>query len=449
MNYINPVILALLVSLSLSAQNQSDTTKKKAKEKAKSGFNFGMLPVLAYDTDIGLKYGGLVNLYHYGDGTVYPDYKHSIYFEWSRTTKGSGINQLLYDSEYLIPNIRISAEASYFTEQTLDFYGFNGYKSLYHSGFEDDSEGNADYISRVYYRQDRKLLKLRADFQGNFPLKNTNWVAGLVHNNIELDTVDIEKLNKNKEEEDLLPPVEGGLFGEYIRWGLIPDDQKNGGTSNFIKLGIRYDTRDNEPNPMKGIWSEVLLIWAPSFLGNKDYAFSKLAITHRQYFTLIDPTLSLACRLGYQMKLGGEIPFYMLPFIFNAGRSLTRDGLGGAKTLRGVQRNRVVGNDMAYANFELRWKFLRAIVLNQNIYFALVAFTDMGMVTKEYEVNISNVPAGFMHYFPDTKESLHASYGAGLYFALNQNFVVAASYGVAAKKEDGESGFYLNLNFLY
>ena len=61
----------------------------------KTGWTFGALPAIAYDTDRGFKYGGLVNFFNYGNGSTYPDYLHSIYLEWSRTTKGSGINQLL------------------------------------------------------------------------------------------------------------------------------------------------------------------------------------------------------------------------------------------------------------------------------------------------------------------------------------------------------------------
>ncbi len=86
------------------AQNQPDTAKalKKA-DKIKKGWNIGGLPVLAYDSDIGFKYGAVINLFNYGDGSRYPKYDHSLYFEWSRTTKGSGTNQFTYDSEHLIP----------------------------------------------------------------------------------------------------------------------------------------------------------------------------------------------------------------------------------------------------------------------------------------------------------------------------------------------------------
>jgi hypothetical protein len=96
---------------------------------------FRRIAVLAFDTDLGFKYGGLTNLYYYGDGSIYPRYKHSLYFEWTRTTKGGGINQFIYDSEYLIPKIRVTAEASLLTEKTLDFYGFNGYEAYYNANF--------------------------------------------------------------------------------------------------------------------------------------------------------------------------------------------------------------------------------------------------------------------------------------------------------------------------
>ena len=94
--------LALLMAFAVcSAQN--DSIKQTVKqEKIKKGWNLGGLPVVAFDTDLGFEYGALVNLFNYGDGSTYPQYKHSIYAEVSRYTKGSGINRLFYDSKFLI-----------------------------------------------------------------------------------------------------------------------------------------------------------------------------------------------------------------------------------------------------------------------------------------------------------------------------------------------------------
>jgi hypothetical protein len=77
-------------------------TVNSQEELTKSGWNFGALPSVAFDTDMGFQYGALVNLYHYGDGSRYPAYDHSLYFEVSRFTNGSGINRFFYVSDRLI-----------------------------------------------------------------------------------------------------------------------------------------------------------------------------------------------------------------------------------------------------------------------------------------------------------------------------------------------------------
>ena len=213
-----------------------------------------------------------------------------MYFEWSRTTKGSGINQFTYDSEYLIPGIRVSAEASFLTEQSLDFYGFNGYESYYNADFED--EDSDDYMSRMFYNQERRLTRIKADFQGKITGPKFRWLAGIEYNHAKMATVDIDKLNKGKDDEDQLPDTTL-LYDNYVEWGVIPEDQADGGNTTLLKAGLVYDTRDIEANPMKGIWTELQFLMAPSFLGNGDFAYTRLALTHRQYFTLAPQVLHL------------------------------------------------------------------------------------------------------------------------------------------------------------
>ncbi len=433
---------AILLLLNLTAFTQEETN---AKEKIKTGWTFGAVPAVAYDTDVGFKYGGLVNFYDYGDGKTYPKYLHSIYIEWSRTTKGSGINQFTYDSEYLIPGIRVSAEASLLTEQALDFYGFNGYQSLYDSRFENDED--PIYISRMYYKLDRKLIRIKSDFQGKIIENKLRWLAGVAFNNNKMATVDIDKLNEGKK-DNLLPDI-ALLYDRYVDWGVIPQDQAKGGKTTLIKVGAIYDTRDNEPNPMKGIWTEMQFLLAPSFLGNGDYAYTRIALTHRQYFTLYPKILSFVYRISYQGKLSGNMPYYMLPFVYNTAPSLTRDGLGGSKTVRGILRNRVVGEDYIYGNLELRWKFLRTTLFNQNIYLALNGFLDGGIVTKDFEFDKSGVPADELNLLQADDESLHLGTGGGFRIALNENFIVALDYGLALKKDDGKKGIYIALNYLF
>jgi hypothetical protein len=436
----------LMLSPCLICQDSLGKSESGVREKIKKGWTLGAVPAVAYDSDIGFQYGGVVNFYYFGDGSTYPKYNHSLYLEWSRTTKGSGINQFVYDSEYLIPGIRITAEASLLTEKALDFYGFNGYESYYNRALEETDD--PAYITRMFYRLDRDLTKLRAEFQGKIISKKLRWLGGFAYYGNNIGSVDIDNLNKGKEEKDLLPDT-ATLYDKYVEWGIIPEDEKEGGRNGLLKLGLVYDTRDNEPNPMSGIWSELQFIIAPDFLSNKSMSFSRIVLTHRQYFTLIPQRLSFVYRLSYQGKISGEMPFYMLPFFFNSPPSSTRDGLGGAKTLRGILRNRVVGEDFILGNIELRWKFIRTIVLNQNIYFALNVFTDFGMITGKYDFDKSGIPLSEYYLFPDDKEKIHHSFGAGLRLALNENFIGALDFGLAADERDGDNGLYIGLSFLF
>lgn len=433
-------IVCILLAINGFAQQdaKTDTTNRRTtKEIVKTGLGFGGLPVVAYDSDIGFKYGALANFYIWGDGTIYPKYFHSFYVEWSQTTKGSGITQFIYDSEYLIPNTRLTFEVSNLTEKSLDFYGFNGYAAKYHPEYE--NEDSKDYISRLFYRHERDLLRIKSDFQGNIIGRKLRWLAGYVYYNVKVDSVDVDNLNKGRSDDALIPYSGGGLYGQYIDQEIINKDEKHGGQHHILKLGLIFDTRDNEPNPMDGIWSEAMFLTAPSFLGNKPYAFSKLILTHRQYFTIIEGDLNFAYRVSYQAKIAGDIPFYMLPFVFDT--RITYDGLGGAKTLRGVLRNRVVGESMLYGTTELRWKVFRFHFFKQNFYIALSGFLDFGMVTNQRTIQhplISN-----------ENDIPHFGYGTGFHVAMNQNFIVTANYGLAARKQDGTSGVYIGLNFLY
>jgi hypothetical protein len=425
---------------------QEDTTDTEVK----TGWTFGALPAIAYDTDRGFKYGGLVNFFNYGDGSTYPDYLQSIYLEWSRTTKGSGINQLLFDTERLTSQmpIRMTVDLSYFTEKSMDFYGFNGYESVYRPAFE--NEDADDYISRMFYRYERNLFHFSAIFQNEIANSNFKWLAGIENFTHRLEDFDFERYNEGNEDNRLEDTIT--LFELYQDWGLISEEEADGGMVNYLKAGMIYDTRDQRANPMKGMWSEVLLSAAPGFLWNNEHQYLKLSCIHRQYFTLIPKDLNLAIRLGYQGTILGKAPFYMQSYLMTSfTESVNVEGLGGKKSLRGIMRNRILGDDIAYSNIELRWKFWRFNLFNQNIYIALSGFWDNGMVVDPIALDKGKIPQSVNtnRYFSDEEKGIHSALGTGLHFALNNNFIVAVDYGQALDERDGTEGLYIGLNFLY
>jgi len=424
---------------------------KKGNEVIKKGWNLGALPAVTYDADLGIQYGAFGNLYDYGDGSRYPEYDHSFYLEVSRYTKGSAVYRFSYDSDQLIRGLRTSMDLSYLTDRTYDFYGFNGYDAVYNESWTDDDA--PDYKTRAFYKYDRKLFRWKIDLQGKLHGNNLRWIAGMNLLSFQIGPVDVDKLNKGKDDQDKLPYTDG-LYDQYVQWGIIPEEEADGGFIPAFKTGLVLDTRDNRPNPMKGVWSEAVILASPKMLGAGS-SFSRISLTHRQYFTLVPNDLSLAYRLDWQTALGGHVPFYYeSQVITSVMKGSSSEGLGGSKTLRGILRNRVVGDGIFFGNVELRWKFARFQWHNNNFYLGWNGFSDFGKVTRKIPVHAGafdeySLGSDPQNYFDPGSEKMHFSFGTGLRVAMNENFIVAFDYGIAADSRDGDSGLYMGLNYLF
>lgn len=408
----------------------------QAADKIKKGFGFGALPAVSYDSDLGFQYGALVNLYDYGDGTNYPKYNHSLYLELSTYTKGTTIARVRYDSEKLIPKIRTTFDVAYVPDQMSDFYGFNGYQSVYNPTL------SSTY--RNFYKNEKNTFRIKADFQGYFGNSKFGWVAGYAFYNFKMDTVNIDKLG--------LSAVPGGdLFQKYQNWGLISNAEAAGGSINYLKVGLKYDTRNQLACPEKGIFTEAVIQSAPKLI-NQDFPHTKMAIIHRQYFTLAKDLL-FAYRLDYQMTLGKDkVPYFAQPELITSYLiAASNQGLGGKSSIRGILRNRVIGDAVGFGNFEFRYKFFRFDWLKQNFYLGTNVFFDSGLVLKPIALDLSAVPSTDKAQYFNTYESgkFHSAAGIGLKIGWNENFVISADFGKAFNKQDGNTGFYIGLNYLF
>lgn len=424
------VLLSIILTLILTL-----TQVGFSQQKIKKGLGFGAIPAVSFDSDLGFQYGAVVNLYHYGDGSRFPKYDHSLYMEWSRFSKGTGINRIMYDSEKLIPKVRTTVDMTYMTDKMMDFYGFNGYQTSY-----DDSLSKSTHH---FYKNERNMFRVKADFQGSFGESKFGWVAGYTFYNFAIDTVNINKL-------DLQSATGGTLFQRYIKNGLISATEANGGSLNYLKLGLKYDSRDQRACPMKGIWTEAVIQTAPGFVN--EFAHTKFALIHRQYFTLAKD-ISLAYRIDYQTTLGNShVPFYAQPLLITSFLTAsTNQGLGGKNSLRGILRNRIVGDAVGFGNFEFRYKFVRFEWLKQNFYVGTNIFFDSGMIINPIEIPTSLTATEKSELYLNDYESgkLHSSAGIGLKIGWNENFIISADYGKAFNKQDGNSGMYIGLNYLF
>lgn len=444
------LLIALLV-LSVSAQ--------ETEKKTKTGWKFGgALPAVTYDSNLGFQYGALVEFFNYGDGSRFPDFNDHIYIEASRFTKGSGIYRIMFESNTLIPGVHLTSDLSYLPDKASHFYGFNGYESVFNKDWMDADMATPPYRTAMFYRYERDQFRFKNDFQGKLSGEHLKWSGGFAFQNFQTGSVNIDKINKGKDVQ--LPQVtdEPGLFERYQALDIISAEEAQGGWVNTLKAGLMYDSRDNRPNPMKGIWSEIGIEMAPGFMGN-DWAFSKMFITHRQYFTLIPEDLSLVYRLGYQATISGTTPFfYQSQVITSMLTGATSEGLGGSSTLRGILRNRVIGDAFFMGNVELRWKPVYFTFLKQDCYLGLNLFYDFGRVTKDItlpdnlESNFNSYYEGsenFDDFFRPGTEKFHQDAGISIMLAMNRNFVIAIDIGKAFNEQDGNIGFAIGLNYLF
>ena len=130
--------------------------------------------------------------------------------------------------------------------------------------------------------------------------------------------------------------------------------------------------------------------------------------------------------------VSGDAPFYELQFVQASFKQ--QEGLGGAKTLRGVLRNRYTGKGLFLWNAELRWQALDFGMLGKDFHAVLNGFVDSGRVWAE-EVRLSQALS-----------DLHRGIGGGLRLVMGENFTVAVDAATGA-----ETGMpiYIGLGYLY
>ncbi len=456
------LIPAIALCMSISAQEKTIT---------KTGYNFGPLPVVAYDADKGFQYGAILNVFNYGDGTNYPNYDSKTYIEFSAFTKGTKLIQLTYDNKSLIPGVRWSSAAFIQMEKAMDFYGFNGYGSYYNWSAVDDGKAGNSFIYTPYYRMKNTAALIKTDFIGTIT-NHLKWEAGYHLGIFKPGAIDRDNINKGKGEDQIYPDEMPTLFEQYKDWGLIGSNESSGGVVSSIRLGLVYDSRDKEGAPSSGIWAEVHLTAAPKWLGSTN-GFYRYSATWRHYLPIVkNNVLTFAYRLNYEGTIGSNAPFYVLPYITVMGENTDKDGMGGYRTVRGMLRSRVVGLDMATANLELRWRFVNFTLGKQNISLGLNLFSDMTTTTrgrfmpKTYEEYVSNggKPEAYQAFAPyralgRDRDQLHVTAGAGFRFIMNENFIVAVEYGTPLShfrsnssplyNQDGANAFYINTGYLF
>lgn len=491
-------VAVLAMSMQAAKKDKVQVTDSLGR-KVKTGWNFGALPSVAFDADLGFQGGALANIYYYGDGSQYPEYIHSIYAEAAYTTKNYGIFRINYDSKYLIPNHRLTLDMTYQPDAMCDFYGYNGYQSIYnqdlHKWKKDQSKMGdpAEYQSRAFYKYKRDLFRFAADMEGTI-YKNIKWNAGLGVLGYMIDECDIDMLNGKNEFDPSLPLADQkamndnveGLYEKYVKWGIIDQAEAHGGWHPYLRAGLTYDSRDQRTCPTKGIYADAFFTYTAAFgeQATAGYNHLQFNFNFRHYVPVYRDRITFAYRVGTQNNIAGKSPFYMNTYLNTLFiQRVMYEGLGGANSLRGIMRNRILANGFAYANIELRTKVAKFDIGNQHFYIGLAPFFDLGVITQPYELDEAAIKEGYLkdvaeallpshdpnrpvpplqlgEYFTLDEEGYidqskvympHMAAGVGLKVAMNENFVLSVDWAMALNKQDNAkwANFYIKMGYLF
>ena len=201
------------------------------------------------------------------------------------------------------------------------------------------------------------------------------------------------------------------------------------GHTNFIRLGLTWDTRDREIGTQSGSWADFLVQRVDKKLGaSNDYTRWTAAVRHYQP---LGGRVTIANRLVVQ-NTSGDVPFYVLGELQTTQKS--QDGLGGSSSVRGLPKNRYVGRGILVSNNEVRWRAADFGLLGRPSSLVLSGFVDAGRVWAE-GLELSSA-----------FEQLHAGYGGGARLALGSSFVVAVDVGHSAQ---ASAPIYIGLGYMF
>ena len=450
------ITLALLLAVGGIAQEKKAKKEKIYNEKGeiiKKGWNFGPLPAISYDGDLGLQYGVTCDIFNYGDGSRYPRYDYKFNVEASRYTKGSGVFRFYSDMPYVVKDTKLFFDVTYFYAKKYEFFGFNGFEASTFDPVDNAIVLANDTIHNSgYHFLNRNQFRFVGSMQRPFfGVPNLYWTAGLAYYNTTVSPIDTVKLSTLSAKET--------LYENYVKADIIKEDEAKGGNTIQFRIGMIYDSRDHNSDPTKGIYAEATLVGTPDLIDRKGYSNLSYTFLWRQYIPVYKDKLTFAYRLGAQNCIAGKTPWYMINNLNTMFfQKMYTEGLGGSVTMRGVNRNGVLGEGFAFANVELRWRIIGFKFINQNWQVGLNPFFDAGMVTQKFrETEMMNADNGgiilhdntFDSYSGD-KESLHMSTGCGLKLIMNRNLIVSVDLGKALDKRDGEKlKTFIGFNYIF
>lgn len=343
-----------------------ETVADMTVEKSLSAF-----PILMYDTDIGVGYGGKAKFVNYLKR------KESFDFILFNSTKG----ERWYVFTFAIPDFEVRQGKTY--AFSLDIRAeYDKYLKYYFYGLGSNSE-KADQTEFTFEKTELSVT-LGRGFSPHFVLE-----AGYI-----LKNVRYYKIEENRPFTTALKAV-GDQF------------------SPLAFLVIRYDTSDSQIHPRRGLRFLLQNEAAARVLSNTRAKFHRFTLDGRKYQALFGENDILAFRLLLQKISGPEIPLFELP-VLGGGSVLT--------ALRGYVQNRFLDRGKWLVNVEYRFPLWKKLGGN--------VFADAGSLWPRWEEMLSSrvvfdAGGGLRYYLENFVVRFDMGFsheGTGVYFNFGHVF---------------------------
>ncbi|MES2178540.1 MAG: BamA/TamA family outer membrane protein [Gemmatimonadota bacterium] len=390
-----------LSTLVLTLLILSSTAGAQSASPPPTGRSLTGLPALNFDADEGLGYGAILQFYDYGTGVA--PYRFSLQPTLFFTTKGRRDVVLFLDAPHLLPgDWRFGGSLARMQQLSTPYYGI----------------GNATVTDSMltkspnpyYYRYGRTVLQANGDFQHQLGHRSVRMLAGIGSHNVVIDPV----------------PYDSGTTLVAKQFGRAELPSRN---TNYARLGLVLDTRDQEIGTHRGTWSELLVQRAGRVAGG-DEVFTRVTGSVRQFVPL-GADVTFAQRVVVQ-TVRGDPSFNELFVVQSSYRD--DEALGGASSIRGIPRNRYAGKGIAFSNSELRWSAARFGLAGHDTRLVLSTFADAGRVWAS-GLDLSTIAS-----------DLHFGYGGGVHLAIGPSFVVTTDVGHSSQST---AAIYIGLGYLF
>lgn len=349
--------LLLLIVVTATAPAKAQDSKRDGKPP-KGDVEFGLVPLVGGDTDVGVGIGLLSTV-----ASVAPGYEPYLWavetagFISAKRDDGQFINPYQdYAVQLTMPHLmggrlRIEIRPSYTKETTQRFYGL----------------GNAspapsdDVAARDFYGRTHPTLWARARYRvwnrfhvGVGTSYTQNWLVIGAPSTLAQQMVSGD-------------PAIRQILTVEPRHGVL-----------LLEGILLYDTRDSELVPERGQMHQVRLRISPAMAGDAmPYSYQQLNLSARFYVPLISNRLVLAARAVGDMQFGHP-PFYEL------ARYDDTFALGGQNGVRGVPGQRYYGKIKVFANVELRVQLTKFTWFKKDLSLGIALFYDAGRAWADW-----------------------------------------------------------------